>query len=51
MEEHVALAPVPASEQVVKEPVTPVWLRVTVPLGVIAVPEEVSVTVTLQDEP
>ena len=51
VEVHVAEAVVPARVQVVKEPVTPVWLNVTVPVGVIAVPGEVSVTVTLHVEP
>lgn len=51
VEEQVAVAPVPDNVQVVKVPVTPVSARVTVPLGVMAVPGEVSVTVTLQAEP
>ena len=45
---QVALAVDPASVQVVKVPVTPVWLRATVPVGVMNVPAEVSVTVTVQ---
>ena len=45
---HVADAVVPARVHVVNEPVTPVSLRATVPVGVIAVPAAVSVTVTLQ---
>ena len=51
VEEHVAVAPVPDRVQVVNEPVTPVCESDTVPVGVIAVPSEVSVTVTLQTEP
>jgi len=49
-EVQVAEAVVPARVQVVKVPVTPVSLRATVPVGVIAVPSELSVTVTLQVE-
>ena len=51
VEVHVADAVVPARVQVVNEPVTPVWLSDTVPVGVTNVPGEVSVTVTLQVEP
>ena len=51
VDEQVAVAPVPARVQVVNVPVTPVSAIVTVPLGVMAVPGEVSVTVTLQAEP
>ena len=51
VEVHVADAVVPASVQVVKVPVTPVWLRPTVPVGVMNVPGEVSVTVTVHVEP
>jgi hypothetical protein len=51
VEEHVAVAPVPDRVHVVNVPVTPVSAIVTVPDGVIAVPGEVSVTVTLQVEP
>jgi len=51
VEVQVADAVVPARVQVVKDPVTPVWLRATVPVGVMNVPAEVSVTVTLQVEP
>ncbi len=51
MEVQVADAVVPARVQVVNEPVTPVSLRETIPVGVIAVPDEVSVTVTSQVEP
>jgi len=52
VEVHVAEAVVPANVQVVKLPVTPVWLRVTVPVGVRNVPAvEVSVTVTVHNEP
>ena len=45
---QVAAAVVPANVQVVKVPVTPVSLRATVPVGVMNVPAEVSVTVTVQ---
>ena len=48
---HVAAAVVPARVQVVNVPVTPVSPRPTVPVGVMNVPAEVSVTVTLQVEP
>ena len=48
---HVAEAVVPARVHVVNDPVTPVSLRVTVPVGVRNVPAEVSVTVTVQVEP
>ena len=51
VEEHVAVAPVPDRVHAVNVPVTPVSAMVTVPLGVIAVPGDVSVTVTLQAEP
>ena len=51
VEEHVADAPVPAREHVVKDPVTPVSLRLTLPVGVVAPEVEVSVTVTVQVEP
>ena len=47
---HVAEAVVPDRVQMVKVPVTPVSLRVTVPVGVVGV-AEVSVTVTVQVEP
>src|SRR3989442_11860665 len=47
---HVADAVVPARVHVVNVPVTPVTLRVTVPVGVIAVPPAMSVTVTVQGE-
>ena len=48
---HVADAVVPANVHVVKEPVTPVSLRATVPVGVRKVPAvEVSVTVTVHVE-
>ena len=51
LEVHVADAVVPASVQVVNEPVTPVTLRPTVPVGVRNVPAAlVSVTVTVQVE-
>jgi len=52
VEVQVAEAVVPANVQVVKEPVTPVSPRATVPVGARNVPAvEVSVTVTLQVEP
>ncbi len=51
VEVHVAEAVVPARVHVVKLPVTPVWERVTVPVGVMKVPAEVSVTVTVHVEP
>ena len=50
-EVHVADAVVPARVHVLKPPlVTPVSESATVPVGVIAVPGEVSVTVTVQVE-
>lgn len=51
VEVQVAEAVVPARMQVVNEPVTPVSVRATVPVGVIAVPVEVSITVTVHVEP
>ena len=51
VEVHVADAVVPASVQVVKVPVTPVWLNATVPVGVMNVPGEESVTVTVHVDP
>ena len=51
VEVHVAAAVVPARVQVVKDPVTPVSLRATVPVGVLVVPAETSVTVTVQVDP
>ena len=51
VEVQVADAVVPAKVHVVKVPVTPVSPRPTVPVGVMKVPAEVSVTVTLQVEP
>ncbi len=51
VEVQVADAVVPARVHAVNVPVTPVSLRATVPVGVIAVPAEMSVTVTLQAEP
>ena len=51
VEVQVADAVVPARVQVVNVPVTPVWLSPTVPVGVMKVPGEVSVTVTVQVEP
>ena len=50
MDEQVAEAVVPARVHVVKVPATPVSLNATVPVGVMNVPAEVSVTVTLQAE-
>jgi hypothetical protein len=48
---QVAEAVVPARVQVVNDPVTPVWLRPTVPVGVRKVPAvDVSVTVTVHVE-
>ena len=47
---HVATAVVPLNVHVVKDPVTPVWVRETVPVGVVA-PAEVSVTVTVHVDP
>ena len=51
VEVHVAEAVVPARVQVVKVPVTPVSESATVPVGVLVVPGETSVTVTLHVEP
>jgi len=51
VEVHVADAVVPVRMQVVKDPVTPVSLRVTVPEGVTNVPADVSVIVTSHVEP
>ena len=52
VEVHVADAVVPAKVHVVNEPVTPVSLQATVPVGVRNVPATVlSVTVTVQVEP
>ena len=51
VEVHVAVAVVPDKVHVVNEPVTPVCVRTTVPVGARKVPGEVSVTVTLQVEP
>jgi hypothetical protein len=50
VEVHVAAAVVPERVQAVNVPVTPVWLRATVPVGVMNVPAETSVTVTVQVE-
>jgi len=50
VEVHVADAVVPDRLHVVNVPVTPVTLRATVPVGVIAVPPAMSVTVTVQGE-
>ena len=50
VEVHVAAAVVPARVQAVNDPVTPVWLSATVPDGVMKVPSDVSVTVTVQVE-
>ena len=46
-----AEAVVPARVHVVNVPVTPVSLSATVPVGVMNVPAELSVTVTLHVEP
>ena len=51
VEVHTAVAVVPERVHVVKEPVTPVSLKLTVPVGVVAPVEEVSITVTLHAEP
>lgn len=51
VELQVAEAVVPARVQVVKVPVTPVSLRATVPVGVMNVPSELSLTVTVQLDP
>ncbi len=51
VEVQVATAVVPAKVQVVKDPVTPTSLNPTVPVGVLVVPSETSVTVTLQVDP
>ena len=51
VEVQVAETVVPASVHVVNDPVTPVSLRLTVPVGVVAPEAEVSVTVTLHVEP
>jgi hypothetical protein len=52
LEVQVAEAVVPARVQVVNDPVTPVWLRATVPVGVRKVPAaEVSVTVMVHVDP
>ena len=51
VEVHVADAVVPARVHVVNDPVTPVWLNATVPVGVMAVPTDVSVTVTVHVDP
>ena len=48
---HVAEAVVPARVHVVNVPVTPVSVRATVPVGVVAPVLDVSVTVTAQLEP
>jgi len=52
VEVHVADAVVPDKVHVVNDPVTPVSLRATVPVGVTNVPAaEVSVTVTVHVDP
>ena len=51
VEVQVAEAVVPARVHVVNVPVTPVSERATVPVGMMNVPAEVSVTVTVQVEP
>jgi hypothetical protein len=50
VEVHVADAVVPLRLHVVNVPVTPVSVRVTVPVGVVAPVVEVSVTVTVHVE-
>ena len=50
VEVQVADAVVPARVHVVNVPVTPLSLKATVPVGVMKVPAEVSVTVTVQVE-
>jgi hypothetical protein len=50
VEVQVADAVVPLNMHVVNVPVTPVSERLTVPVGVTNVPDEVSVTVTVQVE-
>jgi hypothetical protein len=50
VEVQVADAVVPANVHVVNDPVTPVWVRLTVPVGVVAPVVDVSVTVTVQVE-
>lgn len=50
MEVHVAEAVVPANVHAVNVPVTPVSVRLTVPVGVVAPVVDVSVTVTVQVE-
>ena len=51
VEVQVAEAVVPANVQVVNVPATPVSESVTVPVGVMNVPGELSVTVTLHVDP
>ena len=51
MEVHVADAVVPDRVQVVNEPVTPVSVSETVPVGVVAPVVVVSVTVTVHVDP
>ena len=51
VEVHVADAVVPLRVHAVNTPVMPVSLRATVPVGVMKVPAEVSVTVTVHVEP
>jgi hypothetical protein len=51
VEVQVADAVVPARVHVVNVPVTPVSVRLTVPVGVVAPVDEVSVTVTVQVDP
>ena len=50
VEVQVADAVVPANVHVVNVPVTPVSVRLTVPVGVVAPVADVSVTVTVQVE-
>ncbi len=51
VELQVTVAVVPDRMHAVKLPVTPVWLRVRVPVGVVAPVVEMSVTDTLHVEP
>lgn len=50
VEVHVADEVVPVSVHVVKDPVTPVSVKATVPVGVLAPVREVSVTVTTHED-
>jgi len=50
VEVHVAEAVVPAKVHVVNDPVTPVWVSATVPVGVVGPVAEVSMTVAVHVE-